>query len=135
MTNCLANVTKLAGDAVLETLLGYSERNFPSPDFKARYTALIVIGIITEGANKASFIPRIMPAIPAIINMLTDKTAKVRSGAGFALCKICENFGPALKNKELIDNLVPIMLKSLQCSVTMCNYACSSIENIAIIVG
>jgi len=66
--------------------------------WKKRYSALLSLGAITEGPEKAKFMNVIIPGLQNLCNMFNDTHAKVREAIAWVMSKICEHHSDVIAN-------------------------------------
>jgi importin subunit beta-1 len=69
---CLASVSLLLRNEILEPILSFVSNNMANPNWKQRYAALLSLGAIVEGPEKMKFMQIIQTAITPLINMFND---------------------------------------------------------------
>jgi len=109
--------------------------NITSPDWKQRYSALLALGAITEGPDRAQFLNIIVPGLPSLIDMFNDVHAKVREAISWVISKICEHHADVLANPDLINTIVPLFIERLNDKPRISNQICRAIENLATSIG
>lgn len=65
---CLASISLLLKDLMLDPILKFVSDNLPNPDWRLRYSALLALGAIVEGPEKVKFMGVISPALETLIN-------------------------------------------------------------------
>ena len=102
------------GNDILEQVIGFVSLNISDQDWKKRYSALIALGAITEGPDRIKFMNIITPGLNNLFNMFTDGHGKVREAIAWVIQKICENHCEILMNESIMQQLMGILLNSLQ---------------------
>ena len=62
----------MIGNSVMEPIIAFVSTNITSPDWKKRYSALLALGAITEGPDKAKYMEVIIPGLPNLVSMFQD---------------------------------------------------------------
>jgi importin subunit beta-1 len=83
---------------VIEPIIAFVSANINSPNWKSRYSSLIALGAITEGPEKQRFAEIIVPGLSNLINIFTDKNAKVREAIAWVIARICEHHADVISN-------------------------------------
>ena len=102
-----------------------------SPEWKKRYSALLSLGAITEGPDKAKYMDVIVPGLPNLVNMFEDANAKVREAIAWVMSRICEHHADVISNPQVITGILPVFIKALKDRPRISNQICCAIDNLA----
>ena len=53
-------------------------------------------------------------ALPALLNMFTDKNSKIREALSWVFHRICEHHPDFVSNKQVADEFIPRLKQGLQ---------------------
>ena len=105
--------------------------NILSPEWKKRYSALLSLGAITEGPDKAKYMEVIIPGLQNLVNMFNDQNAKVREAIGWVMSRICEHHADVISNPQVIPVIIPIFITAMKDKPRVSNHICSALTNLA----
>lgn len=66
---CLVAISQLIGNDIMETVLAFVSQYMQNPDWKARYSALLALGAITEGPDTQKYVSVIKPGLAGLVQM------------------------------------------------------------------
>jgi len=100
----------LIKNEVMEKVISFASNNIQSPNWKMKYAALISLGSITDGPEKAKFMEVIMQALPSLLGLSKDPVAKVREALAWVLSRICEFHPEVVKHEQVTSVFVPTLI-------------------------
>ena len=82
---CLVKVSLLLGNAVLAPIVAFVQANIQNESWKARYSALMALGAVSDGPDKQEFAKIINPSMQLLLAMLKDQSIKVREAIAWVI--------------------------------------------------
>ena len=128
---CLGAISLLIGNDIMEPVLAFVSQHMQNPNWKARYSALLALGAITEGPDRQKFMSVIKPGLVGLVGMFQDPSPKVREAISWVMAKICENHSDVVTEPRILNDFVAILLKSLQDKPKVSIQICRAIDNLA----
>lgn len=129
---CLQKISILLESEVMPPVVEFVSQNIRSESWKDRYAALIALGAITEGPERAKFSEIIVPSFNDLINMFGDQSVKVREAISWVISKTCEHHAEVMTSSaEQTSILVNALLTALKDRPKISNHCCLSIEKLS----
>lgn len=116
----------------METVLAFVSQYMQNPDWKARYSALLALGAITEGPDTQKYVSVIKPGLAGLVQMFSDQSPKVREIISWVMSKICENHSPVVTaDPAILKDFIAVLLKSLNDQPKVSIQVCRTIDYLA----
>lgn len=119
------------GSDIVQTVLGFVERNLRHADWHWRDAAVSAFGAIMEGPEEKMLEPLIKQALPVLIQMMDDTAVQVKDSAAYTLGRICENVSDAIDPQTHLAPLVGSLFTGLSSNPKMAGSCCWALMNLA----
>ena len=86
---CLVKVSLILRNEIVQPVVAFVPPNITNENWKNRYAALMSLGAIADGPDKAKFAEILMPSIQQLLAMFQDKSVKVREAISWVTYQIC----------------------------------------------
>lgn len=128
---CLQLFAQTVGGDIVQTVLGFVERNLRHADWHWRDAAVSAFGAIMEGPEEKMLEPLIKQALPVLIQMMDDNAVQVKDSAAYTLGRICENVSDAIDPQTHLAPLVGSLFTGLSSNPKMAGSCCWALMNLA----
>ncbi|KAL8943884.1 MAG: hypothetical protein Q9216_000778 [Gyalolechia sp. 2 TL-2023] len=128
---CLQLFAQTVGGDIVQTVLGFVERNLRHTDWHWRDAAVSAFGAIMEGPDEKMLEPLIKQALPVLIQMMDDTAVQVKDSAAYTLGRICENVSDAIDPQTHLAPLVGSLFTGLSSNPKMAGSCCWALMNLA----
>ncbi|KAL9031876.1 MAG: hypothetical protein Q9196_000131 [Gyalolechia fulgens] len=128
---CLQLFAQAVGGEIVQTVLGFVERNLRHADWHWRDAAVSAFGAIMEGPEEKMLEPLIKQALPVLIQMMDDTAVQVKDSAAYTLGRICENVSDAIDPQTHLAPLVGSLFTGLSSNPKMAGSCCWALMNLA----
>jgi importin subunit beta-1 len=128
--NCLVLVSKVVGNAILEKVVPFIQKNIMNTeDWHFREAAILSFGAILEGPDTESLKKIIQSIVPPMLQNVQDKNTLIKDTSVFCIGKIAKHHFLALNAKILLDILKALTL-SLKDDSMITSKACWTYHHI-----
>lgn len=126
----LAVVVSIVGDRVVDLTAVFVMSEIHSADPKKKISAALVLGSILEGPTEVKLNPIINSALTPLQALMRDENPFVRQTAAWAISKLCEIHYKQIAQPHNFNNIMPILLSSLNDLPKVACHSCWGLINL-----
>lgn len=129
---CLVKLSLLLKNEVLGPVVKFVSENITHAAWQNRYAALMALGAVSDGPDKAAFAEILTPSIAQLCNMFKDTSVKVREAIAWVVFQICTHHADVMvATAEQTANFIAVIIHSLADKPKVSVYLCQAIEKLA----
>eukprot|EP00397_Hematodinium_sp_SG-2012_P004054 GEMP01004065.1.p1 GENE.GEMP01004065.1~~GEMP01004065.1.p1 ORF type:complete len:890 (+),score=156.76 GEMP01004065.1:26-2695(+) len=117
---CLHLASQVIGDAMVDQVMQYVERNLHSQDWKCREAAILAYGSILEGSSREKIGPLIAQSAGFVYASLSDENENVRDTTAWTIGNICKCHYDILNVRDLVPRLLERLTDTPRVATNAC---------------